>query len=71
MAMRELAGEHPAKAPPDQEHGPAVIDFVEPPPELLERIGPGAAIHAEVPRMDAPPGTREGTADVHRRTIAG
>jgi hypothetical protein len=69
--MRQLPREHPAKAPADQKDWTAVMDFVQPLTELVERIVPGAPIYAEAPRVHTPPRPGERPAQVHRGAIAG
>src|SRR4051794_40466634 len=69
--MRELTREHAAKAPPNQQYRPPVVNLVKPPAKQLQRVRFRADIGTQAPRMHSPARPSGRAADVHRRSIAG
>ena len=69
--QRQRAREHPAQAPPDHQHRLAGRDRVEPRPQPLDRVGPGAQVPAHLPRMHPPSGGGQRAAQFHRRPVVG
>ncbi len=70
-AISQLAGEHPAQAPPDEQHLAPLRNRVEPAAQQLHRILPGAHVHPHQQRVRAPSATRQRPAQIHRRPVGG